>query len=143
MLSLGADVAFGRNARIECFAAEGDLPGRPKLIIGSGSTFGDGVHIGCLNSIRIGQSVLGGSYILIVDHSHGHPRDDLAARELVPPHKRPIVSKGGITIEDGVWIGDGAVILAGAHIGEGAIIGANAVVRGKVACRTIYLGTPA
>ena len=45
MLSLGADVAFGRNARIECFAAEGDLPGRPKLIIGSGSTFGDGVHI--------------------------------------------------------------------------------------------------
>jgi acetyltransferase-like isoleucine patch superfamily enzyme len=137
---LGDGVCFGTNARLECFVSS-TMPERtPKLIISGGTTFGDGVHIGCINRIEIGRNVLFGSYVLIVDHSHGHPREDLIEPNLVSPHHRPIISKAGVKIEDKVWIGDGAVILAGAHIGEGAVIGANAVVRGKILSRTTFIG---
>lgn len=139
LMRFGAGVAFGTNARLECFQKAGD-EGNPKLIVGRGTTFGDGTHIGCINRIEIGDSVLFGSYVLVVDHSHGTPRRDVAAVQITPPHDRPIVSKAPIKIGKNVWVGDGVVILPGADIGEGAIIGAHATVRGHVPARTIYLG---
>ncbi len=139
-IQMGQGVAFGCNARIECFAHEDIASTSPKLTIGTGTTFGDGIHIGCINRVQIGQNVLLGSYILIVDHSHGQPGKDIKAQPITAPRLRPIISKAGIIIGDNVWIGDGAVILPGAAIGDGAVIGANAVVRGVVEARTIFLG---
>ncbi len=140
LVRLGEGVAFGNNARIECFAGKTKNLKGPKLRIGPGTTFGDGTHLGCINDIEIGQDVLFGSYVLIVDHSHGQPRSDLGAESIVAPRLRPILSKAIVRIGDKAWIGDGVVILPGAQIGEGAIIGANAVVRSVVEARTIYLG---
>jgi acetyltransferase-like isoleucine patch superfamily enzyme len=139
-LQLGDGVAFGNNARIECFAGESRNASGPKLRVGHGTTFGDGAHLGCVNDIEIGIDVLFGSYVLVVDHSHGKPRSDLGASVLVAPRMRPIVSKGTVRICDNVWIGDGVVVLPGAHIGEGAVIAANVIVRGAVEARTVYLG---
>lgn len=139
LMLFGDGVAFGTNARLECFRHDNDVAG-PKLLVGRGTTFGDGTHIGCINRIAIAENVLFGSYVLIVDHSHGDPRQDVCATGITPPRERPIVSKAPITIHRNVWIGDGCVILPGADIGEGAIIAANTVVRGKVPPRTIYHG---
>lgn len=139
LMRMGSGVAFGTNARLECFRSSQE-DREPKLLIGRGTTFGDGTHIGCINRVEIEENVLFGSYVLIVDHSHGQPRLDVAAVELTAPHDRPIVSKGPVIIRRNVWVGDGAVILPGAEIGEGAIIGANTIVRGAVPARSIYLG---
>lgn len=137
LVFLGDRVCFGVGARIECFGA---VNVHPKIRIGSGTTFGDYVHLGCANGIDIGQNVLFGSQILVIDHSHGRPSQDIIAAELVAPSQRDIVSKGKIVVGDNVWVADGVTILAGADIGAGAIIGAGAVVRGNVAARSIFLG---
>jgi len=135
---LGDGVAFGRDARIECFdVADGSTV---KLRIGKGTTFGDGCHIGCSNSIEFGEDVLLGSHVLVVDHSHGSPGKDLRSHEMQPPRLRPVISKGPIVVERLAWIGDGVVVLPGVRVGEGAVIGANAVVRTDVPAWTIFIG---
>lgn len=139
LMKLGDDVSFGVNARVECFATAEDKLG-PKLVIGEGTTFGDGVHIGSINHIEIGKNVLFGSYVLIVDHAHGSPSNDIKEQSISKPLDRPIISKAGVKIGARCWIGDGVVILPGAEIGDGAIIAANTVVRGVVEQRTIYTG---
>jgi acetyltransferase-like isoleucine patch superfamily enzyme len=137
-IDLGNGVCFGVDARVECYCAcsEQDVY---CLSIGEGTTFGDRVHLGCANSIKIGKNVLFGSNILIVDHSHGTPGADIKVKNLVAPSARPIISKGKIRIEDNVWVGDAVVILPNVTIGEGAIIGAGAIVRTDIPARTIYL----
>lgn len=134
---LGNSVAFGLNARIECHNVKA---GSALIFIDDFTSFGDYAHIGATTGVSIGKHVLGGSNILITDHSHGSPKLDTTQRTNVPPRRRPIVSKGRIIIGDDVWIGDNAVILSGAIIGRGAIIPAGAIVRGEVEAYTIYGG---
>lgn len=138
-IELGSGVGFGLFARLEVFhTATHPYVGRPKIIIGGDSSFGDYFHCGAVNSVTIGRGVLGGSHVLITDHSHGNSKAELTEPILVPPSRRSIYSKAPIVIEDDVWIGDGAVILAGAHIAHGAIVAANKVVRGYIPPRSTY-----
>lgn len=132
---LGSQVSFGILARIE---AHGTTQSRPLITVGDRTSFGDYAHIGASQGIKIGNGVLGGSNILIVDHSHGSPKMDMKTRTDVIPRDRPLSSKGPIEIGDGVWIGDNAVILSGSTIGKGAIIAANAVVDCEVPPHTIH-----
>ena len=91
-------------------------------------------------SIHIGKDVLIGRFVLINDHNHG----DISPESLaLPPIKRSLVSKGGITIGDRVWIGDKVSILSGVTIGEGAVIGANSVVTKDVPANAVAAGIPA
>ena len=140
-IKFGGRNAFGIFARIECHGDEnGGDPTLPLIDIGNNTSFGDYFHAGAIKGIRIGNNVLGGSNILIVDHSHGNPSVDMETRTHVIPRERPLTSKGAISIADNVWIGDNCVILGGSDIGLGAIIAANAVVAGAVAPYTIYFG---
>mgnify|MGYP002933344774 FL=1 len=81
-------------------------------------------HIGAVNKIVIGNNVLMGSQVLIIDHAHGEGNVDM----FQAPIDRKLFSKGPIVIEDNVWIGDGVCILANVTIGCNSIIGANAVI---------------
>lgn len=142
-IELGSGVGFGLFARLEVFhTAMYPYISQPKISIGQDSSFGDYFHCGAANSITIGRRVLGGSHILITDHSHGNSKVELAKAFLVPPTRRDLFSKAAIVIEDDVWLGDGVVILAGAHIGYGAIIAANSVVRGFIPSRAIFFSRP-
>ena len=76
----------------------------------------------------------------ITDNSHG---DTLYETLQTPPHKRKLVSKGPVIIEDNVWIGDKATVLPGVTIGKGAIVAANAVVTKDVPPYCIVAGIPA
>lgn len=112
----------------------------PSITIGSGCWIGDYFNIWCTNSITIGNGVLTGKWVTIIDNAHGLTTPE-ALEE--PPLKRHIVSKGPIVIGDNVWIGDKATILAGVTIGRGAVVGANAVVTRDVAPYTVVGGIPA
>lgn len=138
-ISIGDRVSFGVMARIECYSL--DQKHRIILKIGNNTSFGDYVHIGAANQIIIGSNVLAGSGVLILDHNHGRPREDiLCAGAISIPRERPLTSRGPIIIGDNVWIGDSCTILPGSIIGEGAIISTKSIVRGIVPPRTIYRG---
>lgn len=112
----------------------------PEVKIGENVTLNNDVHIGCIDKIEIGDHCLLASRIYISDHNHG----DLSKESLLlPPNKRPLVSKGPVIIKNNVWIGEGAAILGNVTVGENAIIATNAVVTKDVPANCIVAGIPA
>ena len=85
--------------------------------------------------MRIGDNVLIGSDVQIIDHEHGMVRNDLIRDQ---PARI-----GQVVIGDDVWIGAGAKILMDTTIGVGAIIGANAVVTSDIPSYAVAVGVPA
>lgn len=135
-------IKFGNFARLECFNVwQPNEKDSFKIEIGGGSSFGNNFHCGACNFIRIGENVLVGSHVLIIDHSHGNPKDYLHRETSMPPVERELYSKGGIVIGNNVWICDAVTILPGAVIGDGSVISANSVVAGAVEPYSIYYGT--
>ncbi|MBK5074421.1 acyltransferase [Budviciaceae bacterium CWB-B4] len=111
-----------------------------RIRIGTNVRLSVNVHIAAIHDVTIGNNVLVGSNVIITDHSHGiFTREEL----LIPPCKRPLVSKGAVIIGDNVWLGNGVVVLSGVSIGEGCVIGANSVVTGSIPDFSVAVGIPA
>lgn len=110
------------------------------ISIGKHCNFGAFNHISASNKIEIGDGLLTGKWVSIIDDSHG---DTTLESLMKMPMDRPIVSKGPITIGKNVWIGDKATVLPGVTIGEGAIVAANAVVTKDVPAYSVVGGNPA
>ena len=110
---------------------------KPKATLTIGNNVGiSGATISCEKAITIGNDVLIGSGVLIMDND-AHPlkpedRDD---------HSK--INSKEIIIHDYVFIGARSIIMKGVEIGEGAIVGAGSVVSSNVAARTIVGGNPA
>lgn len=134
-IKIGKNVSLGNFVRIECFNSNKN---NVQLIIGDESSFGDYLHIGVATKVIIGNGVLGGSNILIIDHNHGITNQIELENLDVIPRNRQIISKGNIIIEDNVWIGDKVCILGGVTIGKGAVIAAGAIVRKNVESYSIH-----
>lgn len=107
----------------------------PKVRIGDRTVVGRHTMITAKNSIRIGNDVLIGAYVQIIDHGHG----------IAPgkPIREQSAVIGEIEIGNDVWIGAGAKILNNVKIGDGAVIGSNAVVTKSVEANAIVGGVPA
>ena len=112
----------------------------PTVSIGENCSFGDYLHLTCINRIQIGDNVLTGRCVTITDNGHGTTDADSL---IIPPAKRSLYSKGPVVIEDDVWIGDKATILPGVTIGKGAVIAANSVVTKDIPPYSIAGGNPA
>lgn len=112
----------------------------PQVTIGERCSFGDYLHLTCINKIIIGNDVLTGRWVTISDNGHGNT-DNRSLQ--IAPSKRKLSSKGLIEIGNKVWIGDKATILAGVKIGEGSVIGANSVVTKDIPPYSIAVGNPA
>lgn len=112
----------------------------PSITIGNNVVFNTDVHIGCVNSIHIGDNCLFASRIFITDHQHGE--SDLQVNDIIRMN-RHLISKGPIVIEDNVWVGEGVVILPQVTIGKNSIIGANSVVNKDVPPNCVVAGNPA
>ena len=96
-------------------------------------------HIGCIDSINIGNNVLLGSKVYISDHYHGNiTKNDID----IPPLLRPLSSKP-IKIGNNVWIGDNVCIMPGVSLGNNVIVGANAVVTKSFPDNAVVAGVPA
>ena len=112
------------------------------IVFGENVNIGDNVRISCVDKISIGNDVLMGSKVLIIDNSHGQYNGENQDSPDVPPNKRKLVASP-ICIEDNVWIGENAVIQQGCTIGYGSIIAANSVVTKDVPANSIVGGSPA
>lgn len=138
--SIGSNCVFGDHCMLSAWDKYNGETYTPHVEIGNNCSFGFCNHITCCNSIKIGEGVLTGMYVIISDNSHGEIKRDVLD---TPPLKRPLYSKGEVVIGNNVWIGDKVAILAGVHVGDGAIIAANAVVTKDVPSYTIVAGVPA
>ncbi len=147
-ISIGDNTGLGKNGYL--FAWKGRMveiegsnccqEATPYIKIGSGVWIGDYFNIHALCGIEIGNNVLTGKWITILDNDHGKITLENLKKS---PGNRIIYSKGKIKIKDNVWIGDKVTILSGVIIGEGAVIAANAVVTKDVPAFSVVGGIPA
>lgn len=139
-ITIGNGTVIQADSTLGCWVEYEGERFNPSISIGDGCNIGEHAHISAINSITIGNGVLTGRNIYIGDNCHGRLTMDEAD---VPPIRRKLSSKGGITVGDNVWIGDKAVILSGVTIGRGAVIGANSVVTKDVPAYAVVAGVPA
>lgn len=139
-IRIGRGFSAQAGLRIEAWDIYGDQNYDPRIVIGDNVIMNYDVHIGAVATLEIGNNVLVGSHVLITDHSHGILTADETS---VPPARRPLFSKGPVTIDDNVWIGEGVCILAGVSVGKNAIIGANSIVTHDVPSGWVVGGVPA
>lgn len=137
-IDFGTGLTTGRNCRIEVNGIHEDK----RLIFGNNVNLGDNVSIRCAHKIVIGDNVLMGSRVLIIDNSHGNYSGVNQDFPDLPPNERKL-SSSQVIIEDNVWIGEGAIIQKGVSIGFGSIIAANSVVTKNVPEKCIVGGIPA
>lgn len=137
---IGDRTNIGGNATITAWIRYHGQIFHPEISIGEGCSIGEYCHISAIDTIIIGNNVLTGRWLTIVDNAHGNSS---RAQLEIAPSLRPIYSKGPVVIEDNVWIGDKVTILAGVTVGKGAIIGANSVVAKDVLPYSVVGGIPA
>lgn len=130
----------GRGLRLEAIDEFNEKRYMPEIIFGSNFSAGEGLHIGAIDHVEIGNDVLLGSKVYITDHQHGTTTYEDMSKA---PEERTLVSKGPVIIQDRVWIGDNAVILDGVLIGHNSIVAAGAIVTGKVPPYSVVAGVPA
>ena len=141
-VSFGYNVSFGHNSIVACYEYhfETKTGYKPNLCIGNNNQFGNYNHISCLNKIIIGDGILTGDNVSIIDNYHGK----LSIDEIeINPAKRNLFSKGPIIIGKNVWIGKNVCIMPNVKIGDYAIIGANAVVTHDIPAYAVAGGVPA
>ncbi|MDD5208170.1 MAG: DapH/DapD/GlmU-related protein [Elusimicrobiales bacterium] len=134
------EVSFGVYCRVEAYSKYKGQEFRPRIEIGKSAHFGDMLHIGAIGHIHIGDNVLFGSKILVIDHDHGRYSGPECALPASIPINRELFQRGDIYIGNNVWVGENAMIFGGANIGDGSIVAAGAIVTGIVPPGTICVG---
>ncbi|MBK9022405.1 MAG: hypothetical protein IPL69_00055 [Saprospiraceae bacterium] len=75
-ISIG-NLSVGKDFRLEALNSFFDIKYSPEIIVESAS-FGNNIHIGCIEKITIGRNLLAGSNITILDRHHGNYGNDPA-----------------------------------------------------------------
>jgi maltose O-acetyltransferase len=122
----------GQNVNIErgVFFGTGET-------ISIGRNSGIGANGFVSRGTRIGNYVMIGPDVLILNQNHSSRRTD------VPMSEQGFDLPAPVTIEDDVWIGARVILLPGVSIGTGAIVGAGAVVSKDVPPGAVVVGAPA
>ena len=89
------------------------------ISFGSDCYIGRNCQIVAHESIKIGNGVMIGPNVVVLDHDHKIDNGLIKKRDF---------ATGRITIEDNAWIGANCIILKGVTIGKGAVIAAGTVV---------------
>ena len=139
-ITIGEKCIISNGAVLTAWDKHGNERFKPRIIIGKNVSIGSNCHISAINLIKIGDNVLTGKKVTIIDNSHG--KSELKSLS-ISPALRALFSKGPIQIDDNVWIGDKVTILSNVHIGKNSIIGANSVVTQDVPPNCIVGGIPA
>lgn len=137
-MDFGSNLTTGYRCRFEVNGVHKEK----KLIFGKNVNIGDSVRISCATGIKLGNNVLIGSRVLIIDNSHGNYSGKNQDSPDIPPNERNLMVSP-ICISDNVWIGENSVIQQGVTIGAGSIIAANSVVTKSLPENIIAAGAPA
>ncbi|MBW4054090.1 MAG: acetyltransferase [Proteobacteria bacterium] len=138
-ISLGNGFTSGVAMRLDAFP----IHGKVCIEIGDNVQVNDYVHIGAINSVKIGNNVLIASKVFISDHNHGfYGQEDRHDSPLSIPKDREL-SYSSVIIEDNVWLGEFVAVLPGVIIGKGSIIGSMSVVSKSIPPFSIAVGSPA
>lgn len=133
-ISIGSHSVIQKGCILNAWDRYGDQSFTPEIAIGEWS------HLSAIRAIRIGNYVLTGRRVTIVDNSHGRGTSEELGMH---PEDQPLYSKGVVTIGNNVWIADKVTILSGVTIGDNSKIGANAVVTHDIPAGVIAAGVPA
>lgn len=116
-----------------------DIERRSYLTIGKRVQIGRNCFLGAANRIVIGDDVLLGPYVTIVDHSHR--TGDTSS----PIKEQGIDQSGFVSIGAGSWVGAGATIIGhrGITIGENSVVAANTVLTKNLPANCVAIGNPA
>lgn len=138
-IKIGKGFTTGVGCRFDAFSKQKNIV----IEFGDDVQINDYVHIGAVESVRIGSRSLLASNIFISDHNHGcYSVGSKISSPLTPPIHREL-SSAPVLIEEDVWIGEYVSILPGVTIGKGSIIGAGSVVTKNISSYTIAAGNPA
>lgn len=121
---------------------------RGKIEIQDYARIGQGTHILCVESIRIGKYCMIATNIIITDNNNHtvNPEFRRFTRENEEQFGTSLWKYSEhkpVLIGENVWIGSGARICKGVTIGDNAVIAANAVVTKNVPANSIAAGNPA
>lgn len=141
-MEFGDQVEMHFNARVQCidYFQPTDQHFKPQLILHDHVVVQAMCHIGCIDRVEIGEWSTMGARCYITDHTHGGTsREEL----LLPPRKRPLVSRGPVKIGKYVHLGEGVCVMPGVTIGDYSVIGAGAVVTHDIPPFSVAVGSPA
>ena len=138
-MSVGPDVGLHRGCWLIVPPCVGSGCGRTFLTVERGSSIGRYSVISATNSVQIGEFVLFGPRVTIVDADHVYC--DVS----MPILHQGWTEGGSVIIGDNCWIGAGAVIVGtnGVAIGRNSVIGTNSVVTTDIPSHSVAVGSPA
>lgn len=136
-ISIGKNTEIGRGVILTAWP--GRIIDNPNLVIGDNCNIGIRSHLSAAVGIHIGNNLLTGPNVLIVDNAHGSFQMDQLG---IHPSCRPLTSKGEVVIGNNVWLGANVCVMPGVKIGDGAIVAANSVVTHDVPPYTMAAGAP-
>lgn len=110
-------VKIGKKCKVEANTAISAVDG--SILLGNGCAIGRNCRIAAHESIKIGNDVMIGPNVVILDHDHKIENGLIKKKEY---------ATAKIVIEDGVWIGANCILLKGVTIGRGAVVAAGTVV---------------
>ncbi len=141
-MEFGDQVEMHFNARVQCidYFQPTNQHFKPRLILHDHVVVQAMCHIGCIDRVEIGEWSTMGARCYITDHTHGGTsREEL----LLPPRKRPLVSRGPVKIGKYVHLGEGVCVMPGVTIGDYSVVGAGAVVTRDIPPFSVAVGSPA
>ncbi len=127
-------MTFGNRVRLESTVAKLELATLPGgwLEVGSNVFVNYGTSIVAAHHVRIGDDVLIGTHVQIMDTDF-HRVEDKAWDTSGEP----------IVVDDRAWIGNRSIVLKGVTIGHDAVVAAGSVVTRDVPPRSVAAGVPA
>ena len=136
---IGENFSAGRAFRLDVIDDYFGQKFSPSLNIGENVSVQDFCHIGCVDSIEIGDGTMIASKVFITDHFHG----EISSEDLKRAPMERVLSHKPVKIGKNVWMGDGVCILPGVTLGDNVIVGSNAVVTHSFEANSIIAGCPA
>lgn len=127
-------VSFGNKLYVKKCATIGVAHPNAELILGNNITIGSCSSIISSLKIEIGNDVMIGPNVVIVDSNH-------SLKDESPFSHQPNVCKQ-VTINNNVWVGANSIIAAGVSIVSGCVIGAGSVVTKSLDKPGVYFGNP-
>jgi acetyltransferase-like isoleucine patch superfamily enzyme len=136
-VSIGEKCSFGYKLGGNFYNGIVEIQPRYKqsqIVIGNNVATNNNLFLCAANYIEIGDDVLIGQGVSIMDHeAHG----------LAPDKRRQIGEIGKVIIGRNVWLGNNVTILKNSIIGENTIVAASAVVSGEFPANVLIGGIPA